>query len=80
MKYKKIFFSPLLYIVFLLSLSCSHLNFGMRKDMYSKIEDLHVAEDMSYPDSPFDSLVKETFSQKDTLMKNGGNHYLYILL
>jgi len=42
--------------------------------MYNDIENFHVNEQVSYPDSPFDKLVRDTFSGK-----NKDNHYIYVL-
>ncbi|MBN1869297.1 MAG: phospholipase D family protein [Candidatus Omnitrophica bacterium] len=43
------------------SLSCRHLS---RQQPLAPIEDLHIYEDVSFPESPFDGKVRQTFQDK----------------
>ncbi len=60
-------------VICLTCASCSHLPFAanLNNGMPEKIKNLHVNEDVSYPDSPFDEFVQKSLS--------GEKHYLNIL-
>jgi phosphatidylserine/phosphatidylglycerophosphate/cardiolipin synthase-like enzyme len=46
-----------------LALSCSHsqVREGGGSDLFGPMEDMHILEDLSYPESPFDALIKDAF-------------------
>ncbi len=47
-----------------LSVSCSYVNPNLQNPDTTYVEDLHVQEEILYPDSPFDSLVQNSFSRQ----------------
>ncbi|MBN2097359.1 MAG: phospholipase D family protein [Candidatus Omnitrophica bacterium] len=53
-----------------LAISCSHANLreNANSGLFSQIEDMHLSEEIRYPDSPFDDLVKDAFR----------NHHHYV--
>jgi len=62
-----IFYSTFKWMTFcllLLSISCSYIKPNLQNLDYTSIEDLHVQEEILYPDSPFDVLVKKSFSKQ----------------
>jgi hypothetical protein len=57
-----IFYSPYKWIAFcllLLSISCSYTKPDLQSPNTTSVEDLHVQEEILYPDSPFDVLYKK---------------------
>lgn len=56
---------------------CIHLGAWNRGAMYGKIENLHINEEISYPDSPFGKLVEETFPRVSGVENNP--HYINVL-
>ncbi len=62
-----IFYSTFKWMTFcllLLSISCSYIKPNLQNLDYTSIEDLHVQEEIMYPDSPFDVLVQKSFSKQ----------------
>ncbi|MEE9509813.1 MAG: hypothetical protein V3V81_04910, partial [Candidatus Bathyarchaeia archaeon] len=62
-----IFHSPckwIAYCLLLLSVSCSYIKPDLQNPNSTSIEDLHVQEEILYPDSPFDALVQKSFSRQ----------------
>ena len=62
-----IFYSTFKWMTFcllLLSISCSYIKPNLQNLDYTSIEDLHVQEEILYPDSPFDVLVQKSFSKQ----------------
>jgi len=56
-----------------LSLSCSHYRIrkGSSSNVFGPLEDMHISEEISYLNSPFESLIKDAFS--------GNKHYLNVI-
>jgi phosphatidylserine/phosphatidylglycerophosphate/cardiolipin synthase-like enzyme len=48
----------------LLTVSCSYINPNLQNPKTTSVEDLHVQEEIRYPDSPFNVLVKKSFSKQ----------------
>ncbi|MDD5070280.1 MAG: phospholipase D family protein [Candidatus Omnitrophica bacterium] len=69
------FVTKLILFIFCLSLfSCATVIPISLDELYGKSENFHVEDQILYPDSPFNSLVKDVFSQTNT-----NRHYLKIL-
>jgi phosphatidylserine/phosphatidylglycerophosphate/cardiolipin synthase-like enzyme len=47
-----------------LSISCGYIKPNLQNANSTSVEDLHVQEDILYPDSPFDVLVQKSFSRQ----------------
>jgi phosphatidylserine/phosphatidylglycerophosphate/cardiolipin synthase-like enzyme len=73
-QYRKLFLGLGVCLVFA---SCARLGGWDRKCMYGKCQDLHITEEIEYPDSPFGVLVNEVFSNQDS--RSDGSHYINIL-
>ncbi len=52
------------FCLLLLSVSCSYIKPDLQNPNSTSIEDLHVQEEIMYPDSPFDVLVQKSFSKQ----------------
>jgi phosphatidylserine/phosphatidylglycerophosphate/cardiolipin synthase-like enzyme len=62
-----IFCSPCKWIaccLLLLSISCSYIKPNLQNLNSTSVEDLHVEEEILYPDSPFDVLVQKSFTRQ----------------
>jgi len=54
----------IVFCLFLLSVSCSNINSNLQDPDTAFVEDLHVQEEILYPDSPFDALVQKTYREQ----------------
>ncbi len=62
-----IFHSPCKWIVLsllLLSVSCGHIKPNLQNQNSTSVEDLHIREEILYPDSPFDLLVQKSYRKQ----------------
>jgi len=48
----------------LLSVSCSNINSNLQDPDTASVEDLHVQEEILYPDSPFDALIQKSYREQ----------------
>jgi len=65
-KFYRLYFQSkwIAFCFLLLSVSCSYINPNLQDPNTTSVEDLHVHEEILYPDSPFDALVQKSFSKQ----------------